>query len=264
MLNKIGKSDIVEFANKYCYGLKGLNKTRFIQETLGLKRQIRGTDAQTPEHQKLLDAWNDSLNDNDPDYSVYSQYAILQDIWACWSMYSRAHLKSLSAKKCGDVSVLEALGEVNSILDIGNGIGYSTAALKQLFPLADVVGYNVIDSFQYKICERVAVDYHFAMTGDLEDVGHVDLLFASEYFEHYEYPVEHLEEVIELTEPRNIIVANSFGTEAIGHFAHYKYKNSVLTFRQIRKAFSDFLKDNNYVKQNTTCWNDRPHFWQRR
>lgn len=264
MLSKISQKDMEEFADKYCGNIKGFNRHRFVKETVALKRQIRGGDSVAPFHQKLLDKWTKSIFNKNPDYSVYDSPAILQDIWACWTMYSRAYIKMLSEKECNGVPVLEHLGEVNKILDIGNGIGYSSAALKELFPDADVIGFNMKESFQYDICLKVASAYNFRMMHKLESVGDVDVLFASEYFEHHERPIEHLQEVINAVNPKHIIVANSFGTIAIGHFDAYKHGNSVLGIKQTRKAFNDFLKNHNYVKNKTSFWNDRPNFWTRK
>lgn len=267
MINKISKRDIIEFADKYCSNLTGLgyNKADFISETLNLKRAIRGSNAIAPKHQRLLEKWEESLDKGKPDYSVYSQMPILQDIWSCWAMYSRAYIRALTIKKCNDQFISDILKDTKTILDIGNGIGYSTAALKQTFPNANVYGLNLKESFQWGICQRVAKEYDFKMVSRLPPPNkfvEFDLLFASEYFEHHERPIEHLEEVIKAIKPKFIIVANSFGTSAIGHFREYKHKNAILTIRHTRKMFSDFLKDNNYSKQKTTFWNDRPMFWQ--
>lgn len=49
--------------------------------------------------------------------------------------------------------------------------------------------------------------------------------FASEYFEHHELPVKHLIELLEVSHPRLLVIANSFGARSIGHFDSYYDEN---------------------------------------
>jgi cyclopropane fatty-acyl-phospholipid synthase-like methyltransferase len=85
---------------------------------------------------------------------------------------------------------------VNSIADLGCGIGYTTATLKEVFNCR-VTGTNIRDTKQYKVCEVLRKKVDFDLTDNIEEIGNVDLVFASEYFEHFEKPVEHLKYVIE-------------------------------------------------------------------
>ena len=267
MLDKIKQEDCERFAGKYCQGLPGFNKAVFLNEVVHLKRMHRGaknTTANYPEYARLQQRWYDSLAKSEPDFSVYNDIAILPDIWTCWALYSRMYLKSFITRECEGQKMIHTFGKVMNILDIGNGIGYSSAALTHLFPFANVFGYNIKDPMQWKICEQVAEDHDFFMVSDLDEVPEVDLLFASEYFEHYDSPIDHLKEVLMKVNPRNIIVANSFGTHSVGHFTQYAYKNGVLSGRETTKTFNIFLKDFGYKKMKTTCWNDRPSFWQRK
>lgn len=264
MLNKITNKDIQFFVDRYCSDIKGFNKDQFVHETIELKRRIRGAkNTDVPVCDAIMERWYKSLNDRNPDYGVYSDVSVLQDVWACWAMYSRAYLKALPTRivKSTQKNIMDSFGKVSSILDIGNGIGYSTATLSQLFPKAKVFGYNVKGSFQYKICSKVAADYRFTMIDNIRYVKNIDLLFASEYFEHFEEPIKHLSEVIKLLKPKNIVVANSFGTKSIGHFDSYILNGIVIGPRQTRREFNMFLKINNYKKHKTNCWNDRPAFW---
>lgn len=265
MLNKIGKNDMIEFVTEFCHDIEGFNKSNFINETVALKRQIRtGEDQECVNHNALLNRWEKSLENDNPDYGVYGELAILQDIWSCWAIYSRTYLRNLHTRLCMGKPFIEALGEVKTILDIGNGIGYSTAALKQIFPEALVYGNNIKKTFQWNICSKVAKKYNFKMTSRLRTDRNVDLLFASEYFEHHERPIEHLESVLKKVRPRNILIANSFGTQAIGHFKVYKHEELRLSPASVNRVFRNLLKDFNYKKIPTSCWNNRPQFWQRK
>lgn len=263
MLSKIGKDAIIEFADTFCTEIEGFDRETFINETMALKQRVRGKDVQVPVCDAIMQRWYNSLEIGQPDFSVYEDVNVLQDVWACWSMYSRTYLREIMKRESNGIPIIESMGNVRCILDIGNGIGYSTAALTEIFPDAHVHGFNVKDSFQYKICEKVGKQYGFKMHHDIEKLGNVSLLLASEYFEHYYDPVEHLEKVIDITAPRNIIMANSFGTQSIGHFIEYSYGNKVVSAREINKIFNKKLVDLGYKKRQTTCWNNRPMFWQK-
>jgi len=268
VINKIKVKDAKEFSEKYCLNLKGFNKDIFIEEIKELKNNIKFHNLKNSNaiyYRKLLDRWYFSIDkrSTEPDYNVYLDILLLPEIWVCWILFSRNYIRYLNVKISNGKILKDNFGNVNRILDIGNGIGYSTAALKEMFPKAEVLGYNIKNSFQDKICKLVAKDYNFKMKYNLKNIGKVDLLFASEYFEHFEEPIKHLDEVLKFTNPENIIVANSFGTEAIGHFKMYKFDKLYFKGSIISRYFNRFLCSRRYIKQVTNCWNNRPQYWKK-
>lgn len=263
MLSKIDTNAINMFADTFGKHIDNFNKEVFVQESIALKQRVRGKSVIVPKCDAVMDRWYDSLNIEDPDYSVYSDINVLQDVWVCWALYSRVYLKDIQRRTTNDIPIIESMGKIKCVLDIGNGIGYSTAGLSELFPKASIHGLNVKDSFQYKICKQVSKKYGFKMHHDIKKLGKVSLLFASEYFEHHHDPVDHLNEVISITEPKNIIIANSFGTRSIGHFIDYVYQGKVVSGKEINSIFNKRLSYLGYKKQKTTCWNNRPMFWKK-
>lgn len=213
--------------------------------------------------------WYDSLSAGKPDWSVYSGDNYLGELWACWVLYSRRYLRELRQKNIvGENSVVEDLGTAKCVVDLGCGIGYTSAALRQLFPDACVVGTNLPDTVQGSLAMTIGDIYGFEVH---EDVGmvkeQVDLVFASEYFEHFESPVEHLKSVLTL-KPKAMLIANTFGSSSIGHFRKYKVKSSgmfdeELVGAAVSKRFNAELRKRGYRRVETKLWNNRPAYWKR-
>lgn len=222
---------------------------------------------------ELEKQWYKSLECNSPDYSVYMDKNYYVDIWCCWAMYSREYIKSL--QKMGtltphnlDISIADALNENSkSVIDMGCGLGYSTAALREIFPTQDVYGFNLKDSDQYVFNEKVGQEYNFKMTYTYENIGEIDTVFASEYFEHFERPIEHLVHIIENLNPKYFIVANSFNTNSIGHFHEYKHNNrffdETINETKISRRWNNELRSMGYTKLNTKIFNSKPSLFVR-
>jgi len=223
-------------------------------------------------NQELEQHWYDSLKKGDPDYSVYDDVYYLADCFICWKRYSRKYLKeiinpkSLGKKVKGEWIDLQSIKEYMStpekIADIGCGIGYSSAALTEMFPYSNIIGTNLRETKQWKVCEYLANEQGFDLTETVQQVGKVDMVFASEYFEHFLTPVEHLIEVMHNCEPRYILFANTFGSKSIGHFDTYYHDSTPYTGREISRLFSKMLRKFGYKKVKTNCWNNRPNFYE--
>jgi SAM-dependent methyltransferase len=213
---------------------------------------------------KLEKQWYESLEKSNPDYSVYSYMDYYVDVWCCWVMYSRSYIKVLQSnntllKYNTTKSIVDVLStESKSVIDLGCGVGYSTAGLKEIFPNNSVYGYNIGGTHQYKFNEFLANKYGFSMTDDYTKIGQIDTVFASEYFEHFERPMEHLEHVVKTLNPTHLIIANSFNTKSIGHFIDYKHENEVINQKYISKRFNKRLKELGYVKLKPKIFNNKP------
>lgn len=216
---------------------------------------------------ELQDQWYNSLNTSKIDYSVYRDRYYFTDIWVCWCMYSRKYI--LSIKK--EESIFDYFQKnVNSIVDLGCGLGYSTAMLKQMFPHCKVYGTNIVPSPQWAFGYTLSKIYDFEMYGDEKSIGHsVDLVFASEYFEHIEDANDNVESLIKTLNPKCLFLANSFNTTSLGHFLQYKEKTnsdevsnySYYDQKIASKKFNQKLKDLNYRTVKTKLWNNKPRLW---
>jgi hypothetical protein len=222
-------------------------------------------------HAYVLDAvkahWYRSLEAEAPDYTVYDGYEYLAESFVCWQMYSRKYL--LSIQKTEALPPSGVSGRVKPgtpIVDLGNGLGFTSSALRQTFPLSSVFATNVPGSVQWSVAEILAKNYGFTMKADAKAIGSKGrgaLVFASEYFEHFLSPVDHLTDVLEALEPSALLLASAFSSPGIGHFNTYLVGSQPVSGAQASRAFNDTLRSYGYVKIKTGLWNNRPAYWER-
>lgn len=218
----------------------------------------------------LEDRWYASLKPKrEPDWSVYDDDYYFVDLWVCWIVYSRRYLRSIISggflhhQSDFSESLLEKFQGASTIIDLGCGLGYTTASLKQLFPDSVVYGTNLEDTKQYKFCQKMAERYDFSIIPNLLYLGKsADLIIASEFFEHIFEPIEYLQNVIKQTSPRLLYIANSFNTRSIGHFTYYKVGNEYVDQKEISRHFNTALRRMGYEQLKTTLWNNKPGIWQ--
>lgn len=215
----------------------------------------------TKDGQALERAWYDSLAAGSPDYSVYGADAYLAESFACWVVYSRQYLKAIESHRFPSGGLDADLGGIRSIVDLGCGIGYTTATLRVNYPTAIVRGTNLPGTTQWRFAETLSDEYVFGLSENVEQEA--DVVFASEYFEHIEAPVAHLRTVVATAKPKALIVANSFSAKAIGHFDNYDVDGAKLDGRKTARAFSSELRSLGYQKVETQLWNSRPTYWRR-
>lgn len=209
--------------------------------------------------------WYQSLENGNPDYTIYDDQYILSDIWACWVRYSRAYLTSINSEKSlFGKSIISDMSDIKVVADLGNGFGYTTATLKQFFPDAKVYGTNFKNGIQWKLASKNAERYDFKMAETVDEIDEsIDLIFASEYMEHIEKPVDHLVEIVTKKKPRYFIFANSFGTRSIGHFNSYICNNKIIEGKSVSRFFNTTLRSMGYENIKTKCWNNKPTYWKR-
>lgn len=213
--------------------------------------------------QRLEQGWYASLARGKPDWKVYASDSYLSELWACWSVYSRPYLRSVrSPSSLPSVGgVVKDLGRVRNVVDLGCGFGYTTAALRQMFPSAKVFGTNIEGTVQTTLAQRLGKRYGFQVGLPANDQA-ADLVFASEYFEHFESPIGHLRYVLSTYRPRALLVANAFGTRAIGHFHRYKVAGAMLDGKATSRRFHLELRQRGFKKVRTALWNNRPAYWK--
>jgi len=279
-LHKISKNDLLEFIG-LCKELDiEIDSQKFQNIAINTMKYLNGDKTKRDELRYMQDIenrWYESLSMGSPDFSVYDDVYYLADAWVCWKKYSREYIKSIESKMSlaerasnGEwsnfKSMKDYIGEISCVADLGCGIGYSTAAIKELFN-CKVIATNLEGTKQYKICEYVSKKSGFKLVSNLTDIGKCDLVFASEYFEHFERPIEHLEEVLKLLRPKFILFANTFNAKSIGHFIEYKHKETLFgknsyDGKQMSRLFTKHLKSSGYRKVQTNCFNDRPNLYE--
>lgn len=226
-----------------------------------VRGQVEGAETamSTGEPSELERRWYRGLReDGTPPYEIYDCDAYLGEAWIAWQHYSRPHLRNLARKG-------PELGEIKVAVDLGCGIGWSTGMLTKMFPDAEVYGTQLPNrqaAVARLLAEREGMSFHI-----VEELGELpaptDLLFASEYFEHFEAPLDHLLEVLDATQPRTMVIANTFGPDAPGHFDTYRVGYEHLSPGATSRRFNDHLRRVGFQKVKTPFWNGRPAVWVR-
>jgi len=199
------------------------------------------------------------------DFNIYKEDQYLIEAWYCWHYYSRKYIQAITKPNAvQQQSVRNLLPDTATIVDLGNGLGLTTGALSNLFPNGKIIGTNVKPSTQNTIAERLANIYKFTMTDNLTTITDpVDLIFASEYFEHHTHPIDHLNDIIKTLQPRYLLLANAFTADAIGHFNTYTINGKETEDRATNRLFSRNLREHDFNPVQTTFWNNRPALWER-
>ena len=237
-----------------------------IRQTLKAFSAKGGHEAHLIHVQDAEDRWYGALAQGRVDYSVYDQDYYFTDLWVCFVKFSRKYVREIlkAGSLDGINSVRSVFGKVSTVVDLGCGVGLVSAAFTQAFPGAKIYATNLENTKQWAFCKRMASDYDFSLVNGIEKIpGKVDVLFASEYFEHIERPIEHIQEIVAKLSPRHFIIANAFNTRSLGHFIEYKDGQNVIGQANISKLFNKRLKDLGYRKVKTKCWNNRPAIFSR-
>lgn len=264
ILDAVSKSDLIDFLDA-CADIQPIQSDAALNTAIS---HIQSHDKRpfNPKHfspiRSLQKRWYASLRKSVPDYSVYADEFYICELWLCWIRYSRRYLKDICRSTSLFTRSIASDIKAKTIIDLGCGFGYTSAGLSEIFPETSVVGTNLPNLIQTKVARRVGNRFGFKIARSYKGFK-ADLVFASEYFEHFPRPVEHLIDVIEKVQPTYWLVANSFGTEAIGHFKNYIHEDTTYDGRQISRLFNKTLRDYGYEKIKTKCWNDRPAYWKR-
>lgn len=213
---------------------------------------------------RLEERWYRSLQDGAADYTVYDEDAYLVEAVHCWWAYSRPYLRNcLKPASLPPDGVWYRFEDASLIVDVGNGLGFTSAALRGLSPTAQVIGTNMPGSTQYRIASLLADAYGFTMVPDAAEIaGQPDLVWATEYFEHFDRPLDHANELIAALQPRAMLIANTFGGDATGHFDTYIVDGEELPCGKVGRLFNANLRRLGYRKVETKMWNARPTLWE--
>lgn len=264
ILSKFNKDDLLEYLNE-CANHADFNVGEVYALTQNFIKYHKGETvhpASIKPMQELFDRWYSSLDKASPDYSVYASPFYFCDVWLCWINYSRKYLIEIqSPKSMFTQSIVGYMKGISNVLDLGCGFGYTTAALKEIFQSAKVVGTNIEGTSQFKMASELGRKHGFAVVGSYQEQK-CDLIFASEYFEHIDTPVDHLQDVLDKCSPKFMLIANTFTSDSIGHFKEYTIKGQKFAGRAVSKIFNDELRKRGYEKVSTRVWNDRPTFWE--
>jgi SAM-dependent methyltransferase len=205
----------------------------------------------------LTERWYRSLDAELPDFGVYDDAEYVSEAWTCWAVYSRRYLREVRKKRLFEV------GPGRGVLDLGCGIGVTTAALAEMFPGSDVVGTQLPESLQWRVASVLARRTGFRLEESAAALRgwECDLALASEYFEHFERPIDHLREILRNVRPRAWLVANAFGARSIGHFRWYQSDDGPVDGGSFGRVFAKEMRAQGYRSVSSGFWNNRPGVW---
>lgn len=253
IFDKIKKEDfkqLLEIANQY--------KPLQVEELY--HSYINGNERLAALHKK----WERSIINGNPDYSVYDDDVYMNEVFICWKEYSRRYLLLLKKYLLREDCEINKT-DVKSILDLGCGCGFSTIGLKAIFQDATVSATNLKETLQYAINVHVTDnidDIHIYDENEAFSLNHVDMVFASEFFEHLTNPIEYLTKLIKTYRPKYFVFANTFGQMALGHFNYYFDDGCEYVGKQVSRKFNKVLRENGYVKVETGFFNHRPSIFK--
>lgn len=244
----------------YLYGCQ--NKIDLDKAELYLKDLVKYYNSKKDERNiyiPLLDIeklWYEKLQNGVIDYSVYSSPYYFVDLIACYWIYSRNYIKSIKP--------YFKERKISSVMDLGCGLGLTSIDFKIFFNKANVYATNIKDTPQWYYLEETMPEYNVNIVDEdkMQPLG-IDLIFASEYFEHFITPIEHLIEVVKKYTPKYFVIANSFNTKSIGHFINYMHLGMTIPQDKISRMFNAELRLLGYKKEKANIWNDKPSIWKR-
>jgi hypothetical protein len=202
-----------------------------------------------------LDNW---WYDHYKDFSRYTSWHYLYAGLNCFDSFSKP-CATYAKQYLGD-------RKIKTIVDVGAGIGLSTMLLADLFPSARVYYNNIVPSLQadfFEAHKHYCSNPPQAVTEkDLLGHGPFDMLFASEYFEHFEEPMKQTHFLLDQVGFKYLIVNNSFNVKAYGHFNEYEGDDS-LTPREMSKLWLRNARCE-YKELTVKCWNGRPKIFEKK
>jgi len=209
------------------------------------------SNAEQPQLLETRNAWYESVARGQPDYGIYHSEAMIAEMIACYLICSKEYVKRFK-------SLLWRL-RISSVCDLGCGVGLSCIALRQESDVDKVTGAQLPGTLQFDIAKALGEKHRFDVQ---PEPTKADLVFASEYFEHFERPLDHLHHVLDLARPKYLVVANAFGACSIGHFNSYRFGNRTVSNKAIGRAFNKALRQSGYSAITTKFWNQRPTVWE--
>jgi len=222
---------------------------------------------------KQIKSWYEALRiGNSKKKLIYEDYYYLLSGWLCWLHWSRTYVQRLYHVKVGEKSFVKRTNNIRitlfdnlkTIIDFGCGTGHSTKALSEIYPKAMVFGTNVKGSWQTEFAKKFNRKNNIKFVNGFKDLPKTcDLVLCSEYFEHFEKPIDHLKNIINCCHPKIFMIASSFNMVAAGHFEYFIVNNKPVHRSKIGKIFNNELIKQGYEERIVGFWNNRPNIWEK-
>jgi SAM-dependent methyltransferase len=191
------------------------------------------------------------------DLSFYDSVEYLYIAYLCYKKYSR----SFVLKSC---NALEVEG-INSVLDVGAGLGATTLLCKKILN-PKVIYYQNLGGSQYEFAKSLFEGFNVNMITSLKEINQeIDLILCLELFEHVKTPFSFLEELMRFN-PRYIVVSNSFGSRSYGHYSTFLKGEEVIDRKRMGREFNREMRNYGYLIDDRCLkfWNRRPTIWRKK
>lgn len=269
----MSKTDVMidEFLDKYFsnewskYRSKEITKEKS-KEIIKLEWKNSKNFPFTDYSKTLTEQWYDYLSQD-----VYNDKYFFALLYFCWLKYSRKYINDIYRNP-----LFSELRQVDNVFDLGNGVGYSTSQLCDIFQYSKVYATNIRNTEQWRFNEylidvRKSKNEHyytlFEDFNELKEIGEIteseNLVFASEFFEHLYEPMIYLKQIVDILSPKYFILANSFNTYSVGHYREYKVDDVIVKQEYMTKLFNNGLKLLGYEQLKVGLWNNRPNIWKK-
>jgi hypothetical protein len=212
------------------------------------------------EFEKELDSnWFANLKTNEGLIPNYNSLEYLFAAFNCYKNFSRNY-SILTIKHLKDKNI-------NSILDVGAGIGATTLMFKLNFKNS-IVYYNNLKGFQWNFAEwlfkKFNVEINMVSPENLFSIENVDLILCFEFFEHIKQPIILLEKLINMN-PKYFAITNSWKVNSYGHFLKYIVDGELIDRKKMAKIFNKRIEEKYKLMDCTnTFWNSRPRLYERK
>lgn len=273
-LDKISKKDLMEFLTLY-RRVAEFDVDDYYEKALDIVKYYDGKAKSNDIINRLETDWYRSLRERGmPEYRIYDAKIFVLDLWACWKLYSRQYIRNMvtSKNEINGERIYDYFNRrVKNVVDVGCGIGYTSVALSQVFNCG-VYATNIRDGVQWKFCKLLFKDHRrIGIADNIKKVAthikkydrKIDMVFASEYFEHFADPIDHATIIVNSVKPKFIVMANTFGPDAIGHFDTYPVGDKKVEGRLFGTHFNNHLRSMDYEALETGFYNNRPYVFKR-
>jgi len=184
----------------------------------------------------------------------------------CFFDYSRSACGVLRANK-------EKLNDVTTIIDLGAGNGLTSLFLEEIFGAK--IYYVQLDGIQKEFAKDLfykdRVSHNIEVLPEdrqfIKTKVKVDLVFASDFFEHLVMPETYLNNVIIGCEPKYIVTCNAFTAKHPDHIQQYELfdgegKTAKVQPSKMSRVFNKSLRDRGY-EIYFKGWSGRPTVWMK-
>jgi len=133
--------------------------------------------------------------------------------------------------------------EYTTAIDLGAGVGLSTHYLREGLPNLSIC-YNNTEGRQADIAAKFLDGRKGFLLYDALDICQkTDVLFAFEFFEHFDEPTEAFRRLTNQTDAELVIMQNSFGAYGYGHPPKFQFCGDTVGAKYMKILFNHWLEE---------------------